>query len=72
MGLGGVSGWQLIILLLVVALLFGSKRLRTAGSDLGSALRSFRQGMSEVEESDSNEAPRPLSKQTVNKTTGPS
>ena len=67
MGIGGVSGWQLIILLLVVLLLFGSKRLRSAGSDLGAALRSFRKGMDEVEGDDSSQAPRPLGQQTVKK-----
>ncbi len=72
MGLGGVSGWQLIILLLIVALLFGGKRLRTAGSDLGSAIRSLRQGVNEVEDTDSNVEPRPLGQQTVKNMTDPS
>jgi sec-independent protein translocase protein TatA len=72
MGLGGVSGWQLIILLLIVALLFGGKRLRSAGSDLGSALRSFRQGMNEVEGSETDDAPRPSLQQTVKKSSDPS
>ncbi len=72
MGLGGVSGWQLIILLLIVALLFGGKRLRSAGSDLGSAIRSFRRGVNEVEGRDSKVEPRPLGQQTVKRTTGSS
>ena len=32
---GGISGWQLMILLLIVVLVFGTKRLRNIGSDLG-------------------------------------
>lgn len=47
MGLGGISVWQLLILLVIVVVLFGTKRLRNLGGDLGSALRGFRKGMSE-------------------------
>ena len=47
MGLGGISLWQLLILLLIVVLLFGTKRLRNLGSDLSSAIRDFRSGLSE-------------------------
>ncbi|MEC9483888.1 MAG: twin-arginine translocase TatA/TatE family subunit [Halomonas sp.] len=45
----GISVWQLLIVLLIVALLFGTKRLRTVGSDLGGAIRSFRRAASEEE-----------------------
>jgi sec-independent protein translocase protein TatA len=45
MGIGGISGWQLLILLLIVVLVFGTKRLRNIGGDLGSAVKSFRKGM---------------------------
>jgi len=48
--LGGISGWQLLILLLIVVLVFGTKRLRNIGGDLGSAVRSFRKGLEEGEE----------------------
>ncbi len=48
----GISPWQLLILLLIVLVLFGTKRLRNIGGDLGSALRSFRKGMSDSEEED--------------------
>jgi sec-independent protein translocase protein TatA len=44
---GGISGWQLLILLLIVVLVFGTKRLRNIGSDLGSAVKGFRKGMEE-------------------------
>lgn len=47
MGIGGISIWQLLILLLVVVLVFGTKRLRTMGSDLGAAVKGFRKGMEE-------------------------
>lgn len=39
--------WQLLIVLLIVLLLFGTKRLRSLGSDLGGALRGFRSAMKE-------------------------
>jgi len=38
----GISVPQLLIILLIIALLFGTKKLRTIGSDLGSALKGFR------------------------------
>jgi sec-independent protein translocase protein TatA len=47
---GGISGWQLLILLLIVVLVFGTKRLRNIGSDLGSAVKGFRKGMEEESE----------------------
>ncbi len=40
--LDGISIWQLLIILAIVALVFGTKRLRNIGGDMGSALRSFR------------------------------
>lgn len=38
----GISIWQLLIVLLIVALLFGTRRLKTLGADLGEAIRGFR------------------------------
>ena len=50
MGIGGISMWQLLILLLIVVLVFGTKRLRNMGSDLGAAVKGFRKGMDDVKE----------------------
>ncbi len=47
MGFGGINMWQLLILLLIVVLVFGTKRLRNMGSDLGAAVKGFRKGMDE-------------------------
>jgi sec-independent protein translocase protein TatA len=47
---GGISVWQLLILLLIVVLVFGTKRLRNIGSDLGSAVKGFRKGLEEEPE----------------------
>lgn len=41
----GISGPQLLILLVIVMLVFGTKRLRNIGSDLGSAIKGFRKGV---------------------------
>ena len=48
--IGGISVWQLLILLLIVVLVFGTKRLRNIGSDLGGAIKGFRKGMEEEPE----------------------
>jgi sec-independent protein translocase protein TatA len=45
MGLGGISIWQLLIILVIVLLLFGTKRLRNLGSDLGNAIKGFRKAV---------------------------
>ena len=45
MGLGGISMWQLLIVLLIVVMIFGTKRLKSIGGDLGGALKSFRKAM---------------------------
>ena len=45
----GISIWQLVIILLIVLLLFGAKRLRNVGGDLGSAIKGFKSAMNEEE-----------------------
>jgi len=47
MGFGGISLSQLLILLVVVILVFGTKKLRHLGGDIGAALKSFRKAMSD-------------------------
>jgi len=49
MGFGGISIWQLLIILVIVLLLFGTKRLRNLGADLGNAIKGFRGAMREGE-----------------------
>ena len=49
MGMGGISIWQLLIVLVIVLLLFGTKRLKSIGSDLGNAVKGFRSAMSDGE-----------------------
>ena len=45
MGIGGISIWQLLIILLIVVMLFGTKRLKGLGSDLGDAIKGFKKSM---------------------------
>ena len=54
MGIGGISIWQLLIVLLIIVMVFGTKKLRNMGSDLGAAVKGFRKGM-EDEKSDKTE-----------------
>jgi len=51
MGIGGISIWQLLIILAIVIMLFGTKRLRTLGSDLGTAIKGFRSSIREEDDS---------------------
>ncbi len=50
MGLGGISLWQLLIVLLIVIVIFGTKRLSSLGSDLGGAVKGFRKAMDSSDE----------------------
>jgi len=52
MGLGGISPIQLLIVLAIVLVLFGGKRLRSLGGDLGSAIKGFRSAVKEGEKDD--------------------
>lgn len=45
MGFGGISIWQLLIILAIVVLLFGTKRLKGIGGDLGSAVKGFKKAI---------------------------
>lgn len=46
----GISIWQLLIILAIVLVLFGAKRLRNVGGDLGSAIKGFRSAVKDGEE----------------------
>lgn len=54
-----ISTGQIIIILVVVLLLFGTKRLRNIGSDLGSAIKGFKKSMSEGEQDAQQQQPPP-------------
>lgn len=48
----GISIWQLLIVFAIVLVLFGARRLRNIGGDLGDAVKGFRQAMNEEEEAE--------------------
>lgn len=50
----GFSLWHLLVVLIIVLLLFGTKRLRSIGSDLGGAVKGFRDSMGDGKEADKN------------------
>ncbi|WP_290784578.1 Sec-independent protein translocase subunit TatA [Halomonas sp.] len=50
--LGGISIWQLLIVLGIIILVFGTKKLRNVGTDLGGAVKGFKKAMSEEEKAE--------------------
>ncbi|MCK9539722.1 Sec-independent protein translocase subunit TatA [Dokdonella sp.] len=50
--MGGFSIWHWLIVLVIVALVFGTKRLRNIGEDVGAAIKSFRKGMQDGDAAD--------------------
>ena len=65
MGIGGISVWQLLIILLIVVMLFGTKKLRNLGSDLGGALKGFKTAMRDDEgEGDGEEGKEEVTEQS--------
>jgi len=65
MGIGGISVGSLLLILVIVLLVFGTKKLRNVGSDLGGAIKGFRSAMKdgETKQDDDEErepAPAPL------------
>ncbi len=47
--MGGISVWQLLILLVIVVLLFGTKKLKNIGKDAGDAVKGFKSAMGDGE-----------------------
>lgn len=57
MGFGGISIWQLLIVLVIVVLLFGTKKLKGIGGDLGGAVKGFKKALGDDrEKSDKDES----------------
>ncbi|UQA49648.1 MULTISPECIES: Sec-independent protein translocase subunit TatA [Vibrio] len=66
--MGGISVWQLLIIAVIVVLLFGTKKLRGIGGDLGGAVKGFKKAMSEddsakKEDKDADFEPKSLEEQ---------
>ena len=62
MGMGGISLWQLAIILLIVVVIFGTKKVRSIGGDLGGAIKGFRKAMGAVDEDDNEQQRKELNK----------
>tara|TARA_B110000438_G_scaffold233088_1_gene229018 strand:- start:169 stop:333 length:165 start_codon:yes stop_codon:yes gene_type:complete len=45
MGFSGISIWQILIVLVIILLIFGPKRLKGIGSDLGNSIKNFRKAL---------------------------
>lgn len=56
MGFGGIGIWQLVIILVIVVMLFGTKKLRNLGGDLGGALKGFKNAMKDDADKDDKDA----------------
>lgn len=65
MGFGGISIWQLLIVLAIIVLLFGTKKLRSLGSDLGSAIKGFRNSVKDDGQADTPTPPPQLPEQNT-------
>ncbi len=66
MGIGGISIWQLLIILAIVIMIFGTKKLKSLGADLGSAVKGFRQSVTDKsEDKGANESAQPATENTV-------
>lgn len=59
--MGSLSIWHWLIVLVVVVLIFGTKKLRNIGSDLGGAVKGFREGMKSAQDTDQAKAEVPPS-----------
>lgn len=72
MGLGGISIWQLLIILVIVLLIFGTKRLKNLGGDLGGAIKGFKDAVdsNENEKKDSEDKPGNAQARTSSEQTG--
>ncbi len=46
----GISPWQLLIVLVIVVLIFGTKKLRNMGGDVGSAVKNFKKSMKDEDD----------------------
>lgn len=56
----GISVWQLLIILAIVLVLFGAKRIRNLGGDLGEAVKGFRSAVKEEGDDDKKADPEQL------------
>jgi len=63
--MGGLSIWHWLIVLLVVVLIFGTKKLRNMGQDLGGAVKGFKEGMKTEDAANAAGSDTPASAQQI-------
>jgi sec-independent protein translocase protein TatA len=56
MGIGGISFWQILIILVVILILFGGKKIKTMGSDLGEGLKGFKKAIKDEDSAKDSES----------------
>ncbi|UYG08209.1 Sec-independent protein translocase subunit TatA [Halomonas sp. M4R1S46] len=56
--LGGISIWQLLIVLGIIILIFGTKKLRNVGGDLGGAVKGFKKAMHDEDKGEDTDKPQ--------------
>ena len=71
MGLGGLHIWHLLIILVIVLLLFGTKRLKTLGGDLGDTIKGFKKAMTDDQVDADNDDLKKVAGDTTGKTEQP-
>ena len=63
--MGSFSIWHWLIVLVIVMLVFGTKKLRNVGQDLGGAVKGFKEGMKEAESTDAADAKKIATDNTI-------
>ncbi|MGA2549409.1 MAG: Sec-independent protein translocase subunit TatA [Burkholderiaceae bacterium] len=63
--MGSFSIWHWLIVLAIVLLVFGTKKLRNIGEDLGGAVKGFKEGMKDPDQTSTEEPPRVADKTTI-------
>jgi sec-independent protein translocase protein TatA len=69
--MGGIGIWQLVIVLMIVFLLFGTKRLKGLGSDVGEAIQGFRKSMGGDSDASTQTAPQQVQQEPLTRSPAP-
>ena len=71
MGVGGIGLWQLLVILIIVLMIFGTKKLRNMGPDLGSAIKGFKKAVTEKDEANENAPDEATAEASIESLDGP-
>jgi len=70
MGLGGLSIGHLLVVLVIILLVFGTKKLKNIGADLGDAVKGFRSAMSAGEREEESQEPKQIEQEAARRVAG--